>query len=73
MKLPNLSSQFTEQFQPLLRMASPIIGVYSLEEAHELVNQWVEGLGFGFGAVSVRNYVEYKIEPLVDLSVGGKM
>ncbi len=47
-----------------------IIEAPSIEEARRLVNQWVEG--FGFGGVSVENYIEFDINPLVDVVTGGK-
>ena len=44
----------------------------SVEEVRKMVNSWVEGLGFGFGAVPVNNYLEYDIKPLVDITAGGR-
>jgi len=44
----------------------------SIEEAREMVNNWVEGLGYGFGTVPVKNYLEYEIKPLIELT-GGKL
>ena len=37
----------------------------SVEEVSRMVEHWVEG--FGFGGVSVRNYLEYEIKLLMDL------
>jgi hypothetical protein len=44
----------------------------SVEEVRKMVNNWVEGLGFGFGAVPVKNYLEYDIKPLVEITAGGR-
>jgi len=44
----------------------------SIEEARRMVNNWVEGLGYGFGTVPVKNYLEYEIKPLIELT-GGKL
>lgn len=44
----------------------------SIEEAREMVNNWVEGLGYGFGTVPMKNYLEYEIKPLIELT-GGKL
>ena len=41
----------------------------SVEEVSRMVEHWVEG--FGFGGVSVRNYLEYEINPLVNITKGG--
>jgi hypothetical protein len=43
----------------------------SVEEVRRMVDHWVEG--FGFGGVSVRNYLEYEINPLVDITKGGRL
>jgi hypothetical protein len=42
----------------------------SIEEVRKMVNSWVEG--FGFGGVSVENYLAYDIQPLIDIAKGGK-
>ena len=44
----------------------------SIEEARKMINNWVEGLGYGFGTVPVKNYLEYEISPLIELT-GGKL
>jgi hypothetical protein len=44
----------------------------SIEEARKMVDYWVEGLGFGFGAVPVKNYLEYDIKPLIEITSGGR-
>ena len=44
----------------------------SLEEARKMVDLLVEGLGFGFGSVPVKNYLEYDIKPLIEVTAGGK-
>ena len=44
----------------------------SIEEARKMVNNWVEGLGYGFGTVPVKNYLEYEIKPLIEIT-GGKL
>ena len=44
----------------------------SIEEAKKMVDLLVEGLGFGFGSVPVKNYLEYDIKPLFELTAGGK-
>ena len=43
----------------------------SIEEARKIVNNWVEGLGYGFGTVPMKNYLEYEIKPLIEI-IGGK-
>ena len=43
----------------------------SLEEARKMVDLLVEGLGFGFGSIPVKNYLELNIELLVEVSTGG--
>ncbi len=48
-----------------------ILEATSIEEARMMVDQWVEG--FGFGGISVQNYLEYEIKPLVNVSTGGKL
>ncbi len=42
----------------------------SLEEVRTMVNYWVEG--FGFGGVPVSNYLKFDIQPLIDITSGGK-
>ncbi len=49
-----------------------IVEAASIEEARKMVNNWVEGLGYGFGTVPVKNYLEYEISPLIELT-GGKL
>jgi len=44
----------------------------SIEEARKMVDLIVEGLGFGFGSVPVKNYLEYDIKPLIEVTAGGK-
>jgi len=44
----------------------------SIEEARKMVDLLVEGLGFGFGSVPVKNYLEYDIKPLIEVTTGGK-
>jgi hypothetical protein len=44
----------------------------SIEEARKMVNIWVEGLGYGFGTAPVKNYLEYEIKPLIEIT-GGKL
>lgn len=44
----------------------------SIEEARKMVDLLVEGLGFGFGSVPVKNYLEYDIKPLIEVTAGGK-
>ena len=44
----------------------------SIEEARKMVNNWVEGLGYGFGTVPVKNYLEYEIKPLIEIT-GGRL
>ena len=39
----------------------------SLEEVRAMVESWVDGLAYGGGTVSVRNYLEYEIKLLMDL------
>jgi hypothetical protein len=73
------------QMDELTRFARPIPGkvaaeahphgiavaeASSVEEVSRMVEHWVEG--FGFGGVSVRNYLEYDINPLVNITRGGR-
>ena len=44
----------------------------SIEEARKMIDLLVEGLGFGFGTVPVKNYLEYDIKPLIEVNAGGK-
>jgi hypothetical protein len=44
----------------------------SIEEARKMIDLLVEGLGFGFGSVPVKNYLEYDIKPLIEVTAGGK-
>ena len=45
----------------------------SIEEARKMVNNWVKkAYGYGFGTVPVKNYLEYEIKPLIELT-GGKL
>ena len=49
-----------------------IVEAASIEEARKMVDLLVEGLGFGFGSVPVKNYLEYDIKPLIEVTAGGK-
>ncbi len=49
-----------------------IVEAASIEEARKKVDLLVEGLGFGFGSVPVKNYLEYDIKPLIEVNAGGK-
>jgi hypothetical protein len=42
----------------------------SIEEARKMIDVLVEGLGFGFGTVPVKNYLEYEIKPLIEITAG---
>jgi hypothetical protein len=44
----------------------------SIEEARKMINNWVETLQFGFGSTPVKNYIEYEIQPLIEITAGGK-
>ncbi len=44
----------------------------SIEEAKKMVDLLVEGLGFGFGSFPVKNYLEYDINPLIEVSAEGR-
>lgn len=44
----------------------------SIEEARQMVDLLVEGLGFGFGSVPVKNYLDFDIKPLIEVTAGGK-
>ena len=44
-----------------------IVEAGSLEEVRAMVDSWVDGLAYGGGSVSVRNYLEYEIKLLMDL------
>ncbi len=50
-----------------------IVEAGSLEEARRMVDLLVEGLGFGFGSVPVKNYLEYDVKPLVEIAAGGRL
>jgi hypothetical protein len=45
----------------------------SIEEARKLIDLLVEGLGFGFGSVPVKNYLEYDIQPLIEITAGERL
>lgn len=47
-----------------------IVKADSLEEAREMIEEWVDGLSYG--RVSVGEYLEYEIRPLVDIGRGGR-
>jgi len=47
-----------------------IVDAESIEEARKMVDLLVEGLGFGFGSVPVKNYLEYDIKPLIEVTKG---
>jgi hypothetical protein len=49
-----------------------IVEATSIEEVRKMVDRLVEGLGFGFGSVSVKNYIEYDIKPLIEVTAGGR-
>jgi hypothetical protein len=48
-----------------------IVEASSVEEARKMVDGWVDGFGFGFGEVPVRNYLDYEVQPLVELTKSG--
>jgi hypothetical protein len=49
-----------------------IVDATSIEEAKKMIDLLVEGLGFGFGSVPVKNYLEYDIKPLFEVTSGGR-
>jgi hypothetical protein len=49
-----------------------IVEAKSIEDARKMIDLLVEGLGFGFGSVSVKNYLEYEIKPLIEVTSGGR-
>ncbi len=49
-----------------------IVEATSVEEARKMVDVLMEGLGFGFGAVPLKNYVEFSIKPLIEIGTGGR-
>ena len=49
-----------------------IADAHSLEEARTMVENWVDGLSYGKGTVSIRSFLEYDIKPLMDLGQGGR-
>jgi hypothetical protein len=57
------------------RSANPhgiaIAETVSIEEARKMIDLLVEGLGFGFGSVPVKEYLEYDIKPLIEITAGG--
>jgi hypothetical protein len=50
-----------------------IVEARSLEEARMMVENWVDGLGYGKGTVPIRSYLEYDIKLLMDLKQGGRL
>lgn len=48
-----------------------ILQAPSIEHARKMVNSLVEGFAYGFGEVSVKNYLEYDIKPLIEISSAG--
>ncbi len=49
-----------------------IVEAASIEEARKMINNAVEGLQFGFGSIPVKNYLEYEIQPLIEIAPGGR-
>lgn len=75
------SMEEISRFVPLRRLRSAesvrlngiaIAEATSVEEARKMVDLLVEGLGFGFGSVPVKNYLEYDIKPLIEITAGGR-
>jgi hypothetical protein len=75
------SMEEISRFVPIRRLRSAelvrlngiaIAEAASVEEARKMVDLLVEGLGFGFGSVPVKNYLEYDIKPLIEITAGGR-
>ena len=50
-----------------------ILEAPSIEYARKFIDNLVEGFSYGFGDVSVKNYLEYDIKNLIDVSsLGGR-
>jgi len=49
-----------------------IMEATSIEEARKMLNNWAEGLQFGFGSIAIKNYLEYEIQPLIEIATGGR-
>jgi len=68
-------TRFTHPVHPSsTKSANPhgiaIAEAVSIEEARKMINLLVEGLGFGFGSVPVKQYLEYDIKPLIEITAG---
>jgi hypothetical protein len=58
------------------KSASPsgiaIVKASSLEEVGRLMERWAEGFTYGGSSVPVKGYLEYEINPLVEIVQGGR-
>jgi hypothetical protein len=48
-----------------------LVEASSIEEARKMVDGWVDGFAFGFGEVPVRSYLDYDVQPLMELAKSG--
>ncbi len=75
-KIEEIISHKSQQMSaPKSPVAKPhgiaIFDAASIEEARAMINFLAEG--FGFGGISVENYLEFEISQLSDITKGGKM
>lgn len=47
-----------------------IVKADSVEEARKMIEEWVDGLRYGM--ISIGEYLEYEIKPLVEIGRGGR-
>ncbi len=47
-----------------------ILNAKSIEEAREMIANWVEGLSYG--GMSIQRYLKYEIKPLMEIGQEGK-
>lgn len=68
--------EVTRRLRPgeLPKSASPngiaIVKASSLEQVAKLMERWAEGFTYGGSSVSVKSYLEYEINPLMELGSG---
>ncbi|MEM2599362.1 MAG: hypothetical protein QXF21_04070 [Thermoproteota archaeon] len=49
-----------------------ILDADSLEDAREIINEWVAGLTYGGTPIVLRDYLDYEIKPLAELGLKGR-
>ncbi len=58
-----------EHLRPALSSGVAIARATSLEEAGEMIKNWVEGLSYG--GIPIGNYLDYEIKPIVEIGRRG--